>query len=59
MTQAEHAAILKFQVTDGLLMFYGWRRDFSNQPPFWSDVQGVWGKIRTPQHLVWFGRGGV
>ena len=46
----------KYQVSDGLLIFYESHRDFSNQPSFLSDVQGV---LRKDQNtaalgLVWW-----
>lgn len=48
--------MLKYQVSDGQLILYKWRRDFSNQPSFLSDVQGV---LRKDQNtaalgLVWW-----
>jgi len=43
----------------GFLMRYEWRRDFSNQPSFLSDVQGVLKKQQTTATLGmvwWWGR---
>jgi Putative beta-barrel porin-2, OmpL-like. bbp2 len=61
ITQAlkEDTATLKYQVTDGLLMFYEFRRDFSNQPTFLTDVQGVFRKDQNTATLGlvwWWGR---
>ena len=36
----ETTATFDYKVTDGFLMRYEWRRDFSNQPYFLTDVQG-------------------
>jgi hypothetical protein len=52
----ENTVTLDYKVSDGLLMRYEWRRDFSNQPSFLSDVQGV---LRKEQNtatlgLVWW-----
>ena len=55
----EGTATLRYQVTGGLLMFYEFRRDFSNQPTFLSDVQGIFRKDQTTATLGlvwWWGR---
>ena len=55
----ENTATFDYQVADGLLMRYEWRRDFSNQPSFLSDVQGVLSKNQTTATLGlvwWWGR---
>ncbi len=61
ITQAlkENTVTVRYQVIDGLLMFYEWRRDFSNQPSFLSDVQGVFRKDQNTATLGlvwWWGR---
>jgi len=61
ITQAlkENTVTLDYHVADGLLMRYEWRRDFSNQPSFLTDVQGV---LSTEQNtstvslIWWWGR---
>lgn len=48
-----------YKLSDGLLMRYEWRRDFSNQPSFLSDVQGVLSKQQNTATLGlvwWWGR---
>jgi hypothetical protein len=55
----ENTVTLDYKVSDGLLMRYEWRRDFSNQPSFLSDVQGVLNKDQntaTVGLLWWWGR---
>lgn len=61
LTQAlkENTVTFDYRVADGLLMRYEWRRDFSNQPTFLSDVQGVLSKQQntaTVGLVWWFGR---
>src|SRR5215469_12110207 len=43
LTQAlkEDTVTFDYKLADGFLMRYEWRRDFSNQPSFLTDVQGV------------------
>jgi hypothetical protein len=60
-TQAlkEVTATLDYNVADGFLMRYEWRRDFSNQPTFLTDVQGVLSKEQstaTVGVIWWWGR---
>jgi hypothetical protein len=52
----ETTATFDYQLADGLLMRYEWRRDFSNTPTFFTDVQGVLGKQQTTATvgLVWW-----
>ena len=55
----ENTVTLDYKVSDGLLMRYEWRRDFSNQPSFLSDVQGVLSKDQNTATLGlvwWWGR---
>jgi Putative beta-barrel porin-2, OmpL-like. bbp2 len=55
----ENTVTLDYKVSDGLLMRYEWRRDFSNQPSFLSDVQGVLRKEQNTATLGlvwWWGR---
>jgi len=52
----ENTVTFDYKVADGLLMRYEWRRDFSNQPTFLSDIQGV---LKQDQNtatlgLVWW-----
>jgi hypothetical protein len=52
----ENTVTFDYKVADGLLMRYEWRRDFSNQPSFLSDVQG---QLKNEQNtatlgLVWW-----
>jgi Putative beta-barrel porin-2, OmpL-like. bbp2 len=58
LTQAlkENTVTLDYAVTNGFLMRYEWRRDFSNQPSFLTDVQGVLSKQQTTATvgLVWW-----
>jgi len=37
----ENTVTFDYRLADGFLMRYEWRRDFSNQPSFLSDRQGV------------------
>lgn len=55
----ENTVTFDYKVSDGLLMRYEWRRDFSNQPSFLSDVQGVLSKEQNTATLGlvwWWGR---
>lgn len=55
----ENTVTFDYKVADGLLMRYEWRRDFSNQPSFLSDVQGVLKKDQSTATLGliwWWGR---
>jgi len=55
----ENTVTFDYMVSDGLLMRYEWRRDFSNQPSFLSDVQGVLSKEQNTATLGlvwWWGR---
>jgi hypothetical protein len=58
LTQAlkENTVTFDYTLADGLLMRYEWRRDFSNQPSFLSDVQGVLSKHQTTvtAALIWW-----
>jgi hypothetical protein len=61
LTQAlkENTVTFDYTVADGFLMRYEWRRDFSNQPSFLSDVQGVLSKQQntaTAGLIWWWGR---
>jgi hypothetical protein len=61
LTQAlkENTVTFDYSVADGWLMRYEWRRDFSNQPTFLSDVQGVLSKSQntaTVGLIWWWGR---
>ena len=61
LTQAlkENTITVDYKVADGLLMRYEWRRDFSNQPSFLSDKQGVLSKDQNTATLGliwWWGR---
>lgn len=52
----ENTVTFDYKLADNFLMRYEWRRDFSNQPSFLSDVQGV---LRKDQNtatlgLVWW-----
>jgi hypothetical protein len=52
----ENTVTFDYKVADGFLMRYEWRRDYSNQPTFLSDVQGI---LRKDQNtailgLVWW-----
>jgi hypothetical protein len=52
----ENTVTLDYKLLDGFLMRYEWRRDFSNQPSFLSDVQGVLSKEQNTATLglVWW-----
>jgi hypothetical protein len=61
ITQAlkENTLTFDYKVADGFLMRYEWRRDFSNQPSFLTDTQGVLGKQQNTATLGliwWWGR---
>jgi hypothetical protein len=52
----ENTVTFDYKVADGFLMRYEWRRDFSNQPSFLSDKQGVLSNNQntTTVGLVWW-----
>jgi hypothetical protein len=55
----ENTVTVDYKLSDGLLMRYEWRRDFSNQPSFLSDVQGLLSKDQNTATLGlvwWWGR---
>ena len=55
----ENTVTFDYKLADGFLMRYEWRRDFSNQPTFLSDVQGVLRKDQSTATLGlvwWWGR---
>ena len=58
LTQAlkEATATFDYKLGDGFLMRYEWRRDFSNQPSFLTDTQGVLSKKQNTASvgLVWW-----
>ncbi len=58
LTQAlkENTATLDYKLADNFLMRYEWRRDFSNQPSFLSDRQGLLKKQQNTATvgLVWW-----
>ena len=61
ITQAlkENTVTFDYKLTDGMLARYEWRRDFSNQPTFLSDVQGILRKQQNTATLGlvwWWGR---
>ena len=61
LTQAlkENTVTFDYKLFEGFLMRYEWRRDFSNQPSFLSDVQGVLSKQQntaTVGLIWWWGR---
>ncbi len=61
LTQAlkENSVTFDYKLADNFLMRYEWRRDFSNQPSFLSDVQGVLKKDQNTATLGlvwWWGR---
>jgi hypothetical protein len=61
LTQAlkETTATFDYNVADGFLMRYEWRRDFSNQPSFLTQTQGVLSKQQntaTIGLIWWWGR---
>jgi hypothetical protein len=61
ITQAlkENTVTLGYQVTENFLVCYEWRRDYSNQPTFLSDQEGVFRKNQTTAGvglIWWWGR---
>jgi hypothetical protein len=61
LTQAlkETTATFDYLLAKGFLMRYEWRRDFSNQPSFLTDTQGVLSKQQTTATvglIWWWGR---
>jgi hypothetical protein len=61
ITQAlkETTATFDYKLTEGFLMRYEWRRDFSNQPSFFTDKNGVLSKEQqtaTVGVVWWVGR---
>lgn len=52
----ENTVTLDQKLSDGLLVRYEWRRDYSNQPTFLSDVQNVLSKEQSTATigLVWW-----
>jgi Putative beta-barrel porin-2, OmpL-like. bbp2 len=61
LTQAlkENTVTFDYKLADGFLLRYEWRRDYSNQPSFLSDVQGVLSKQQTTATagiVWWWGR---
>jgi len=61
ITQAlkENTVTFDYRVFQGFLMRYEWRRDYSNQPSFLTDVQGVLSNHQTTATLGvvwWWGR---
>jgi hypothetical protein len=61
LTQAlkENTVTFDYKLADGFLMRYEWRRDFSNQPSFLTDKQGVLRKDQNTATLGmiwWWGR---
>lgn len=58
ITQAlkENTVTFDYKLADNFLMRYEWRRDFSNQPSFLTDRQGVLGKDQNTATLglVWW-----
>ncbi len=55
----ENTVTFDYAMADGFLMRYEWRRDFSNQPSFLSDEQGVLKKDQTTATvglIWWWGR---
>jgi len=55
----ENTVTFDYKVADGFLMRYEWRRDYSNQPTFLSDVQGILRKDQNTATLGlvwWWGR---
>jgi Putative beta-barrel porin-2, OmpL-like. bbp2 len=55
----ETTATLDYNVANGFLMRYEWRRDFSNQPSFLTDTQGALSKQQNTVTLGliwWWGR---
>ena len=61
ITQAlkETTATFDYKFAEGFLMRYEWRRDFSNQPTFFTDRDGVLSKEQqtaTVGIIWWVGR---
>jgi len=61
LTQAlkENTVTFDYTVAPGFLMRYEWRRDYSNQPSFLTDVQGVFAKQQdtaTVGIIWWWGQ---
>jgi hypothetical protein len=61
MVQAlkENTVTFDYNVAPGFLMRYEWRRDYSNQRTFYTDVQGVFAKQQdtaTVGIIWWWGR---
>jgi hypothetical protein len=61
LTQAlkENTVTFDYTLTDGFLMRYEWRRDFSNKPSFLTDTQNVLSKDQTTATvglMWWWGR---
>ena len=61
LTQAlkENTVTFDYKLNDGFLIRYEWRRDFSNQPSFLTDVQGLLSKDQNTATLGliwWWGR---
>ena len=58
ITQAlkEATATFDYKLSDGFLMRYEWRRDFSNRPSFLTDTQGVLSKQQSTATvgLIWW-----
>jgi hypothetical protein len=55
----ENTVTFDYNVFDGFLMRYEWRRDFSNQPSFLTDTQGLLSKQQqtaTVGLIWWWGR---
>ena len=55
----ENTVTFDYLVWDGFLMRYEWRRDYSNQPSFLTDVPGVLGKQQntaTVGMIWWWGK---
>jgi hypothetical protein len=55
----ENTVTFDYRVANGFLMRYEWRYDYSNQPAFFSDLQGVRKKNQTTATLGltwWWGR---
>jgi hypothetical protein len=55
----ETTATFDYKLGEGFLMRYEWRRDFSNQPSFLTDTQGVLSKEQntaTVGLVWWWGR---
>lgn len=55
----ENTLTFDYKLAEGFLMRYEWRRDFSNQPSFLSDTQGLLRKEQTTAtagFVWWWGR---